>query len=1006
MDCIKIADGTLSLAGIAFVTLPERLSHYRIVRKLGAGGMGEVYLAEDEILGRSVAIKLLPEEVCSDADRISRFRREARAVALLNHPNIVTIHEYGVDAGRHFFATEYVAGRSLRDLAAAGLQPHEVVDIAMAIAGALAAAHSRSIIHRDVKPENVVITDTGMVKLVDFGLAKLLERAQAGTDVDSADETRTRAGSIVGTVAYMPPEQLRGEPIDGRADVFSLGVMLYELLSGQRPFVGRSPQDVAAEILRSRPTSLPSTISSRLSALIMRMLSKTRDDRPSAAEVSFELQAIQRGEVTAPTFEAAARPGVPNNLPAETTPLLGRQGDLAALSAMLRRDDVRLVTITGPAGVGKTRVAVRLARDLIDIFPSGAWFVPLGSVRDPALVAPSIAQVIGVSEAGLTEKLRGERVLLVIDNFEQVIDAADFIATLASATQSLKFVVTSQAALHVRGEHEYALEPLRAESATAMFVDRAAAVRPGFHLNPDNAREIAEICALLDGLPLAIELAAVRVKLLPPAAILERLHDPLAFLSGGPRDLQPRQRVLRTALAWSFDLLDDSGKTLFSSLSVFDGGWTLDACIFVFGTESEERLENLLDKSLIQRAEDNGEVRFSMLEPIRRFAAEQSSESAQMTEVSDRHLSYFAALAETIEPHLVGAEQPVWMTRVQTEAGNFRAALNYALQSRQIADGLRLVMGVWKFWHLRGLYTECRQWLQALLAERTSIDRHLQAKALYAAGVLADAQGDYQASRGLFERQLTVCRELGDDWSIANALNNLSIACLRLGDTEEAANLQTESVRMWRALNHHPAVALSLLNLGNIEKARGANDIARERYLQSAEVFRQTGDSLGLATSLTHLADLARDEGQIASAISTYEEALQTFMALGDHWQVANCMADYGEACRRGGQYSEAHSLLEEGLIIFHELGDRKNAARVLDSLAVLACDEALPLRALELAGSAAALRLALGLSEESPSVAAALRKARVDAGSEADAAWERGCAMSFDAAVEHAQTL
>jgi len=812
-------------------------------------------------------------------------------------------------------------------------------------------------------------------------------------------------------VAYMAPEQLRGEPIDGRADVFSFGVLLYELITGTRPFVGPSTQDVAAEILRNHPDP-PRSATPRLSSLVMRMLSKAKDQRPSAAEALTELEALRHAQGSLLTSEEPSKPvptetEIPNNLPAEATLLLGREHDLQQLCAMIRRDDVRLVTITGAAGVGKTRVAVRLGRELLREFAGGTWFVSLGSVREPGLVASSIAQAVGVPEAILAERLRSERVLLIIDNFEHLSDAAAVVADLASAAPAVKFVVTSQAALRLRGEHEYALEPLPATTATAMFVDRAQAVRPDFQLTPENAAPIAEICNLLSGLPLAIELAAVRMKLLSPRAILERLHDPLTFLAGGPRDLPPRQRALRAALEWSFALLTDAEKELFASLAVFDGGWTLDACSSICGEASgvEEALANLLDKSLVRRINSAEEARFSMLEPIRHFAVEQRAKLPGLQSLADRHLEYFAALAETIETHLVGAEQPLWMLRVESEQGNFRTALKHALTSRRADRGLHLVVGIWKFWHLRGLYAEARLWLSRLLADSSGVDARTREKALFAAGVLADAQADYQASQELFERQLAICRELNDDWAIASALNNLAIAALRFGDVDGAAARETETLRLWRELDNRPAVALTLQNLGNIERTRSAPDAARERYRESADVFRDIGDARGLAVSLTHLADLDRDEGQFTSAIALYEDALQTFMALNDHWHVANCMADYGEACRRAGQYGEAHSLFEEALIICRELGDRKSGARILESVALLALDERLPVRALELAGAAATLRSQLGISGVLPELESALLRARTDAGRDADAAWDRGQHMEFEDAVEHAQT-
>ena len=1003
--------------------IPQKLSRYRILQKIGAGGMGDVYLAEDESLRRRVAVKVLPAEVSSDAGRTARFRREARAVAMLSHPNVVTIHDYGIDEGRHFFVTEYVAGSTLRDVMRRGCSRDEAVRICAAIARALGAAHALSIVHRDIKPENVLLTADGLVKVVDFGLAKLL--AAAPQSRQDQEATPTRLGAVVGTAAYMAPEQVRGEDIDARADIFSLGIVFYELLSGQRPFAGGTIQDTMAAILMSAPPPLPPSVADpSLAALIMSMLAKEKTARPEAAEVVRELDLLITRPVSSPPSAPDLGTVTPTNLPSEPSPLSGRDHDIGSIARLLQRPDVRMVTITGASGTGKTRVAMRAARELLPWFAGGVWFVALDAVRDSNLVLSSIAEALDISDASsqtleqiLRKRLRSASVLLVLDNFEQVLEAAPFIASLISGTESLKVLITSQAPLHLRVEHEYALEPLPVPAsrldldaiavnpAVMIFVDRARAVRADFALTQENVEAVAEICRVLGGLPLALELAAVRVRMMTPAAILERLRDPLGFLTGGPRDLPERQRALRSAIEWSCSLLDEREKEFFAKLSVFQGGWSAEACVNVCDEGGEELLAALIDKSLVRRIPAVGEERFAMLDAIRRVS-ESRLDANQRQALNDRHLWFFTRLAEAAEPHLIGAEQPAWMARLSADHANLRAALRHALDTGQTGPGLRLAAGMWRFWHARGLYTEGRGWLADLRAAGADANPHVRWRAAYAAGVLGDAQGDYQAAFDAFEDQLTICRALDDAWATASAINNVAIVALRLGRFDEAAAHHEEAQRKWRELRNLRAAALSLQNLGNVERARHHADAARGHYQESAELFRSLGDERGVAMSLTCLADLDRDEKHFDAAIARYEQALQTFMKLNDHWSVAKCMADYGETCCVAGRHEEAWSLLAESALIFREAGDPKSGAEVLEHLAVVAAASGGAARALELAGAASALRRKLDvMNSMPPALEAALGSARAEAGESADAAWQIGLQMTFDQAVDSVQT-
>ena len=1006
---------------------PERLSHYRIIRKIGSGGMGEVHLAEDEVLGRRVAIKILPPDIADHPDRVARFKREARAVSALNHPNILTIHEYGQDAGIHFFVTEYLPGRTVREILRRAPSPSEALAIGISVSTALAAAHATHVVHRDVKPENIIVTETGLVKVLDFGLA---ERLHDGASPADMSETQTLDGHLAGTVPYMSPEQIRSGAVDGRTDVFGLGVTLYELFEGRKPFHGASAHEVIADILLGTPTppQRARVASPRLAGLLLRMLAKESAARPDADEVRRELEAIRKEvegyDLGTPSMTPAGALGAPSpDLPAEVTPLVGRERELAALCATLRRPDVRLVTITGAGGIGKSRLAVGVAARIGSEFPDGTWLVPLEAVDAPDHVAPAIAQVVDARydanqsvAAALSAHLGPRRALLVIDNFEQVIAAASVVAGILAAAPGVKMLVTSQSPLRIRGEHEYPLEPLEVPArralagelslspAVALFVERARQIRPDFELTDDNAAAVAEICRLVDGLPLAIELAAVRVKLLAPGAIVERLRDPIAFLTGGPRDLPPRQQALRNAVEWSVGLTSPEERRLFARVSIFQGGATVEAVEAVCDLEGrgpgeiDDRLASLLDKSLLRRDYTAGGERFAMLAGVRAIGRRHLEESGERPAVADRHLAYYTTLVGETEPQLTGAAQPLALQRLAAEENNIRAALQWALSSGHAEAALRLASGMWRFWDVRGLWREGRQTLDRVLAMSGGADLRLRAQAQYAAGVLADAQGDFEASRAAFEQYLELSRGAGNDWGVANALNNLAVSAFRLGRLEEAAARYAESLGCWRALGNTLAVALSLQNVGNLYRARGLRADARVHYGESRATFEEAGDDRGVAHALMLLASLDREEGDLEGARSRYEEALKIFMRLTDHWNVAACMADFGRLMAARLDFAEARGLLEESVLIFRELGDPKSGGRVLESLALLALDEGDRDRAEKLAGAAHAILESIGVEGQ---IDPRLQEARARGG----VRWAEGTRLSFEEAANLAQS-
>ncbi|MCB0084928.1 MAG: AAA family ATPase, partial [Caldilineaceae bacterium] len=501
---------------------------------------------------------------------------------------------------------------------------------------------------------------------------------------------------------------------------------------------------------------------------------------------------IRNGAISAPTVHGTDAPTPRHNLPAEVTPLLGRGAAVTAIQTLLRRVDVRLVTLTGPGGVGKSRLGEAVAWTLVDDFADGVFLVELAPVRDPQLVLSAIAQTLAVRDQDntplqqrLQEHLQDKQILLLIDNFEQVIDAAPHMLALLRSCPGVTLLITSRETLRLRGEHEFPVPTLAPEDAVALFVQRAQAVQPTFTLEPKLTVVVKTICQQLDYLPLAIELAAAQSKLFAPAAMLKRLNDRFAFLIGRTRDLPDRQRTLRATLDWSYELLTPEEQRLFRRLAVFLGGRSLAGVEMVCNPGDDQAVEQLsiavadgltalLDQSLLyQTTTDTGGPRFMMLITIYEYAADLFAKSAEADALRQRHLDYYLALAEQAETELTGADQIRWLDQLEQELDNLRTALDYALQRGKVESGARLCAALRRFWGMRGHVGEGRQWLTAMLAQAPEIPPLIRAKALSAAGTLAEAQSDYAQAVTLQQEALTLRRAYGDQTGVAVSLNNL-----------------------------------------------------------------------------------------------------------------------------------------------------------------------------------------------------------------------------------------
>ena len=1012
-----------------------RFGIYEILQRLGAGGMGEVYRAMDTRLEREVAIKTLSLERCSQPDALARFEHEARSACALNHPNIVTIYELGHVNGTRYIAMELVNGETVRELLASGPIPfRKAVAIAAQIADALAKAHEIGIVHCDLKPENLMVSGDATAKVLDFGLAKLrvLNHTRGS---DASTTTITGQGMVMGTIGYMSPEQATGGEVDFRSDQFSFGSVLYEMVTGFPAFRKKTHAETTAAILRDEPER-----ARMLQApppflwIVERCLAKNPKQRyASTRDLARDLAAVRDRLADAPARHSEPRR---NNLPVQRNAFIGREHEAAALRQLLSRVDVRLVTLTGPGGIGKTRLALQVAAEIANEFPGGVCFVPLSAVGERGLIASTIAQAVGMRETGnqspqesLKEFVGGldQPMLLLLDNFEHLVSAAPVVAQLLTTGPKLKVVVTSQAPLHVYGEHEFPVPPLALPDcksipplevlsrlpAVALFVERARAVKREFALTKENAPAVAAICARLDGLPLAIELAAARIKLLSPSAMLARLESRLNLLTGGARDLPTRQQTLRSTVDWSYGLLNAAEQTLFRRLSVFTGGCTLEGVEAVCDTKGDLGIEvldgmaSMVDKSLAQHVEQvDAETRFLMLSTIREYALERLGENYDEGATRRAHAAYYLVLAEEGAEEVVA--HPEWLDRFEVEHDNFRMALDYLIETGDADWGLRLGAALFRFWETREFLTEGRDAIARLLAlEGAAARPKLRARLLFAAAVLAGEQGDYGSAQQLFEDSLESCLELNDNRGVAVALNALAVNARDRGELARASLLFERCVAIWKDLGASADIARALSNLASVMKLQGEYARASSLFDECLTMFRKAGDDAGVAWTLNYQGDVAREKADFVAARSFCEQSLAAFRQLRDGWGIASALSDLASLSCDQGNNAEARRLYGESIRMFQELGHKRGIARVLECLAASAAAQSNAEQALHLAGAAAALRQRLGAPltpAEQPRLEKALDFARRTLGNAAGlTAWMEGWAMPVEQAVQEA---
>ncbi len=645
-----------------------------------------------------------------------------------------------------------------------------------------------------------------------------------------------------------------------------------------------------------------------------------------------------KGQVSPPAPARGTLTGdrPPYSLPAPSTPLIGREHEATAARQHVLAPHIRLVTFTGPPGIGKTRLALYVAREVLDQFCDGVFFVDLAPIKDPALVVAAIGERLAVKEAGgqaLLELIKHEvgdkHLLLLLDNFEQVIAAAPQMSALLAACLHLKIIVTSRAALRLSWEHEFPVPPLEFAHlaplpalvglseypAVALFLERARAVKPDFTLSADNGPAVAEVCARLEGVPLAIKLAAARSKLLSPQTILDRLRPRLDLLTRGERDVPPRQQTLRSAIAWSYELLEAAERALFERLSVFSGSFSFDAvgtvCTPDLGASLLEGLAALVDQSLLrQEITRDAAPRFRMLEVIREFAAEQLAAHGDAERIGQQHAGFFVALAETAQTKLGTGDQDVWLRRLELEHDNLRAALGWAIDRSETEIALRLASALTRFWLMRGHHTEGRELLERVLAASDGAATLARAKALRAAAHLLWIQGDYGYAAKLSNESLALSRELGDRPGIPFSLHTLGLHAYLMGDHARGEALLEESLRLAKPLGDKWLVSLILTTLGRVASRLGDSMRAEEFLEEGLSLAQASGDKWLASLALASLGMLKCRQGDVEQAAALYGESLSLARALGDRWWIAWGLEGMAEVAQSRGQPERAARLL------------------------------------------------------------------------------------------------
>lgn len=974
---------------------------YKLGQRIGVGGMGTVYLGHDSQDDSPVAIKQLkPEVVQNDPTQVERFIREGEALRQLNHPNIVKLLAAVQQDDAYFLVMEYIDGGSLLDVLAAQprLSVQRTLYIALDLADALTRAHRLNILHRDIKPGNVLLDSDGVPRLSDFGMARL------------DDSEVTQEGAIVGTLAYLSPEALRSEALDERHDIWAFGVMLYEMLAGQRPFNGTNAGTLVSDILTQPITPLDALrpdLPTALVDLVQRMLARERDARvPTVRRVGAELEGIIRGDtssmqvlvadtdggrfntsaVRAPGSSTSTR--LPrSNLPTQPTPFIGRESELAALESLLAGQDARLITLLGPGGIGKSRLALEAAARLLPQFPDGVFFVPLAPLDDPALIARAIADAVDYDFVGaesperqIVNHLKDKTALLLVDNVEHVIDGAGLMAEILQHAPGVCLIATSRERLRLRGEYTFEVnalsvpgpdEPVEALAtyhAVQLFLGSAARVLPDFELTQDTAPYVCQVIDRVQGLPLGIELAAAWLEALPVDEIVAEIDRSLDFLETDLRDVPERHRSLRAVFDYSWQLLTDDEQGAFMHLSIFRGGFEREAAQAVTGA-SLRTLTTLTNKSLLRR-DPNG--RYFLHALLREYAEGQFNAYCQRKkEIESSHARYYAEMLLRLRDVLNTRREAEALEIIERENDNLRAAWRLGLAHGMWDDLVGVLHTLAMYYLGRSLLREGRDMFSGLIdaleangqqqtniywqaqTYRAMMLRYLgdfdaawqavsQAAAFFEAhdqpeclGYALNTQSDIRLRQGRYDDAIHYAVQAVTLYERTQTLPiwftgmmNLAVAEYERGSLPEARHMVRQLIERCEADDCSPIFHASALSrLGQIEGTLGEFETALALYEQAYDIYERYKQKRGMAITLSEMAGMMFSRGRSTEARRSYERAHQLYQEIGDRVGLGHSLAAMGNLRAYFGDTDGAMPYYAQSLVLRRELGDRRGVA-------------------------------------------------------------------------------
>lgn len=973
---------------------------------IGQGGMGAVYAGLDRQTGEKVAVKVLKSEfIARDPDIIHRFQREGEALRRLNHPNIVKILAMVEEKGTHYLIMEYVSGGSLRDVMTKKrrLSIQQTLYIALDLADALTRAHRLNILHRDIKPDNVLIAEDGTPRLTDFGMARL-------------DDSRiTQDGAVIGTLAYMSPESFSENIADERTDIWSFGVMLYEMLAGERPFPQEMPGALINAILQQPIPDLEALrpdVPTALVDLIYRMLAKERNARiPSVRLVGAELETIIRGgtqtvqavkvdtddpgrfETPEPQVVSTSQRIAPNNLPAQPTPFVGREDELKAIQRLLDDPNTRLITLLGPGGMGKTRLALAVAEQQLKKYADGVFFVPLAPLTDVSQIPAAVADAINFDFAGgdakteLVNHLHEKSLLLIMDNFEHVINGASIVAEMLQHAPNIKLIATSRELLRLRGEQIFDVAGMTVPGKWAnspeqiadlpvvkLFMLSAHRVVPDFELNDETAPHVAEIIRRVQGLPLGIELAATWLEMLPVDEIVNELQRSFDFLETDLRDVPERHRSIRAVFEYSWNLMTPDEQDTFSKLTVFRGGFEREAAQSVAGA-SLRTLTGLVNKSFLTR-DPNGRYQAHLI--LREYAADRFQTHPARAETYAAHALYYAKFIEKVAPALNTKRENMALEAIETELENLRNAWEYGIQMRQWHVYDTLLQPVFWFYSSRGLASEgvlAFRKLAEALKQHQQEDTPLYWRARIREAWLLPRIGEPEASFQLSKAAYEFFSTHENTIEMAHALNNMSYASMSQGDLAAARDYATQAnilignmtdVTAWFTSMGHLGYAEYLLgnyaearsiyesvelagqnvdyspagsaygknNLGEILREMGETEHANRLFREAYAIFEEYKNKRGMAFTLNNLAGMLFIQGDYNEAEKMYQQAYRLNKEIGDMTGIGHSLSALGNIAMLNSSFVKAKQYFEDSLRIRRQIGDKRGIADSTTDLA------------------------------------------------------------------------